>query len=735
MLADRAGIAAEYYDIAGTLHVTSDETRRAILSAMGFRVSTRAELVAELIDWDNRPWLRCCEPVHVVRQGRHPGSWLCAVPCERGEETALQVRWTLRDEQGALCYERDEGPGWEIQEERVIDGRRYIRLAFGIPADLPLGYYRAVVCTKGGEVERKATFLLIVAPARCYVSDRFLNGGRLWGLSLQLYSLRSQYNWGVGDFGDLADLVEWAGRKLGAAVVGLNPLHALKNSIPYHISPYSPNSRLFLNELYIDVEQVPECAAPEVRRRLADPSFCVQLDKLRGSELIDYEGVAQAKRAILELCYEIFLRDNFPGDEADRQPKTERGAAFDSYVKKEGDSLVRYAVFQALDEEQQAAGVTQWTNWPAEFRHPSSDAVARYQCRERKKIGFFLYIQWLAAQQMKRLAEKSVEAGMTVGFYHDLALGSDRNGADGWRYQDVLVLEADCGAPPDAFAPQGQNWGFPPVDPLRLRASGYAPFIEVLRRNLRYGGAIRVDHVMALFRLFWIPWGLPASMGTYVRYPWEDLLAILALESVRANALIIGEDLGTVPDWIRERLHEAGVLSYRVFFFERTATGEWKPPGAYPSQSVAVVTTHDLPTLSGYWEGTDIDLRTQLIGGAEHTKRTWLEERHRDKSGILAALKSEGLLPPDFSLDPGTLPVLTEELALAIHRYLARTPAWLMLVTVEDVIGVRDQINLPGTVDCYPNWRRKLPLTVEELMSDRRFERLANELRSVRGST
>ncbi|MFN3681712.1 MAG: 4-alpha-glucanotransferase, partial [Nitrospira sp.] len=266
----------------------------------------------------------------------------------------------------------------------------------------------------------------------------------------------------------------------------------------------------------------------------------------------------------------------------------------------------------------------------------------------------------------------------------------------------------------------------------RLYETGYAFFIEVLRRNLRYGGALRIDHVMALFRLFWIPQGLPASAGTYVQYPWEDLLAILALESVRAGAIVIGEDLGTVPDWIRERLEQAGVLSYRVFFFERTATGDWKAPGAYPTQALAVVSTHDLPTLVGYWEGADIELRARLSAASEQVRRRWLDERHRDKERMVAALQSQGLLPSRTSDDLCGTPTVTGELVEAVHGYLARTPAWLMLAAIEDILGVREQVNLPGTVDWYPNWRRKLPVTVEELIRDSRFERLADHLRRLR---
>lgn len=735
LLAERAGIVADYHDIAGTHHVTSDETRRAMLAAMGFRVVDRTALIEELTTWDHRPWVRGCEPVLVVRVGQDPGRWSLCVPCEEDDEGQLVVRWLIHGEQGEKHHEREEGPGGLVEEVRTIGGRRYVRLTFPLPSDLPIGYYDVKALAQSGRGTVESSSRLIVAPARCYVPETMQQGRRLWGFALQLYSLRSDRNWGIGDFEDLAAVTEWAGR-LGAGVLGLNPLHALKNSKPYHISPYAPNSRLFLNELYIAVERVAECrTAPEVRKRLADPSFRAQLEAARASELVDYNSVASAKRAVLALCYRAFLRDNFEGSEPDLKPKTARGWFFHQYVQREGEPLVQYALFQALEDERQfvQSPSVVWAEWPEQYRTPDSVAVREFMRRHMKKVRFFQYLQWLAAEQLTAAMAKTHEAGMPIGFYHDLALGSDRYGADGWRFQDVLAMKADCGAPPDAFAPEGQNWGLSPADPLRLRATAYEYFIEILRNNLRYGGAIRIDHVMALFRLFWIPRGLPASQGTYVRYPAEDLLAILALESVRAKALVIGEDLGTVPDWVRDRLAAAGVLSYRVFYFERTDSGTCQPPAAYPAQSVAVVTTHDLPTLSGYWEGGDIEARAKLgMFPTEQARIAMVAERQVDKTRILAALKAEGLLPAGMSEDPAQTPVLTEELADAIHLYLARTPAWVVLANVEDVLGVRGQTNLPGTVDQHPNWCRKLPRRVDEIMRDPRFERLAARLRAAR---
>lgn len=736
LLSDRAGIAADYHDIAGTRHVTTDETRRAILSAMGFRVADRLALIEELTAWDHRPWVQGCEPVCVVRGGQAPGEWAIHVRCEPGDDTRLHVTWVMHGENGDKQCERQEGPGLPIHAERVIGDRRYVRLAFPLPGDLPIGYYDAKVRVQGGPVPVEAEFRLIVAPARCYVPDSFHAGARTWGLALQLYSLRSERNWGIGDFQDLSTFVAWAGKQLGAGVVGLNPLHALKNTKPYHISPYSPSSRLYLNELYIDIDRVAEVrSSPDAQKRLADPAFRGQLEAVRKSGYVEYEAVASLKRTVLDLCYRAFLRDNFEGTEPDLKPRTARGWFFHSFVQKEGEPLAQYALFQALEEERQSvqSNSVVWADWPESYRTPASVAVAEFRQRHMKQIRFFQYLQWLAADQMLALRQQADEARMPIGFYHDLALGSDRYGADGWRFQDVLAHQADCGAPPDAFAPDGQNWGFSPADPLKLRTSGYQFFIELLRNNLRYGGAIRIDHVMALFRLFWIPRGMPASKGTYVHYAADDLLAILALESTRAKALVIGEDLGTVPDWVRDRLAAAGVLSYRVLYFERNGDGSLKSPSAYPAQSLGVVTTHDLPTLSGYWEGTDIETRARLgLGVSEEARQGAVAERQYDKARILAALKAEGLLPDGLSEDPAQSPVMTAELAAAIHLYLARTPAWVALANVEDVLGEREQTNVPGTVDQHPNWSRKLSRSVEEMMRDSRFDALASQLRSVR---
>ncbi len=734
-LAERAGIAADYYDIAGTLHLTSDDTRRAILAAMGFAVDSAASLTQALREWDEAPWRRPCDPVRILRDGETGAPLSCCLAIEDGKEASVAVEWQIRDEANAVLQEGQAGPGLSAVEVRLLNGQRHVRIEIPAPHGLSLGYYNLTVRAEslvGGIV---GTMRVIVAPRQCYIPPSIEANQRLWGLALQLYSLSSDCNWGCGDFTDLGRIVEWAGKELGAGIIGLSPLHALRNTAPYHISPYAPYSRLYLNELYIDLDRLQEFHGSEkAQQQFLAPEFQATLQTLRESRQVDYDAIATAKRTMLELAYSTFLTDAYSGEEPNLQPKTARARLLEQFIQSEGAPLELYATFQTLEEERrliQSKSAT-WHDWPTQFLTPGQPA-REYAKRHRKRIRFFQYIQWVAHEQLNEIRRTADQLAMPIGLYHDLALGADRNGAEAWIYQSVLALGADCGAPPDAFAPKGQNWGLPPVNPHALRASGYELIIQLLRNNFRSGGAIRLDHVMAFCRLFWIPRGRPASEGTYVQYPFEDLLAIVALESVRSKTLVIGEDLGTVPDWVREQLAKARVLSYRVFYFERGADGAMKPPGDYPAQSLAVATTHDLPTLSGFWSGEDLQVRSGLGAFPDDAacRRAW-EERQRDKAGILSALNREGLLPNGVTEDLPTAPAMTTELCHAIHTYLARTTSCIVLANLEDGLGERSQTNLPGTIDSHPNWTRKYSVRVDELLSDERLQRLGAVLRSAR---
>jgi len=732
-LADRFGIDSQYDDIYGRRHVVGADTKRAILSAMGIRTDSLEGMTTQLEMLDDAQWREPCDTVLVVRAGSTP-TWSFRMPVPAGSDDTLVIEWTVRDEAGHDVADEKIGPGCRPAEERTVAGQRYLRFDLAIPSALGIGYYDLRVRGRLKKGAVSGNLLLIITPGRCYEPPALQAGARVWGVSVQVYALRSTTDWGVGDFGDLLHCVEWAARTLRAGMVGLNPVHVLKNSRPYHISPYSPDSRLFLNTLYIDVERIPDYReSPDARRVVQESGFQSRLHAVRKNEIVDYDEVRTLKQHALEVVFADFEARHFEQRAGAREPRTDRARAFEDYCQNEGEALQTFALFQALYEHFSARSqsLSMWQDWPATYRNPASPACRRFQKSHRHRVRFYQYLQWIAHEQLSTAAAGAREFGMPIGLYHDLALGSDRGGTDAWVFQSLFALGADCGCPPDAFSPEGQNWGLPPIIPHQLRASRYRLFIDLLRRNGRYGGALRLDHVMALFRLFWIPRGMPASAGAYVRYQWEELLGILALESVRLECMIVGEDLGTVPDFVRERLADAGVLSYRVFYFERRPDGEWKAPGEYPRRALAVVTTHDLPTLTGFWRGADVDLRRRLgVYGDDAASHGAMEERLREKDGILRALEREGLMPS--SAGSSAAPDLTPDLSEAIHRYLARSPSMLMLATLEDLLGEARQINLPGTVDTYPNWSYKSSHTLDEARREPRAERLAAVLRAER---
>ena len=501
---------------------------------------------------------------------------------------------------------------------------------------------------------------LALETGRCH-QPAVLERQRLWGFMTQLYGVRSQRNWGIGDFTDLKTLIGIAAR-LGAAVVGVNPLHATQGS------PYSPSSRHALNVLYIDIEAVPGYeASPRLRKRL---------QALRDSELVDYPAVRRIKREALE---RIFARTT-PG------------------AKLRTRHLRDFAVFEALREKFGGG----WQSWPARFQDPRSKEVKVFSAKNAGRVAFHAWLQMLARDQLGAAQRHAQELGMPLGLYVDLALGADRGGAEVWSDQDAYAVGASCGAPPDEFNPLGQDWGLPPYSPRALRAKAYRPFIDLLRANMPVGGALRMDHVMALSRLWWIPAGAKPERGGYVNYPFRELLAILAAESRRARCLVIGEDLGTVTADMRAALNAAGVLSYRPLLFEN------KPSSDYPREALVCVTTHDLPTWRGYWAAHDLRLRKRLGLTVDYDKET--AARNADKERIARLLRNEGL---DLS-------------ARSAHAFIARTPSKLAMLQPEDVLEVLEQPNLPGTVEQHPNWRRKLPLELEHWPAEPRVAALAS---------
>ncbi|WP_042444212.1 malto-oligosyltrehalose trehalohydrolase [Azospirillum sp. B510] len=692
-LADRMGIERSFDNAAGSTVTASDQTVRALLSAMGVEVGDEAAALAHLDRLDGERHGRALPPAVVRRAGK-----------------AVTVPVTLPDGTRSLRYvltlERGETRSGVVGFASLPRCRRltvgdvtYAERRLPLGELTQAGYHTLRVETEHGVAETR----LILAPARCHLPAPILMGGKLWGLSAQLYTLRSAHDWGIGDFGDLRTLADIAAAR-GAAVIGLNPLHALFLDDPDHASPYSPASRLFLNPLYIDVTAVPEFLDDaESRRQVASPEFRRALETARSATHVDYAAVSRLKLPILERLFAVFQRS----------AKPERRAAFDAFWAEGGVGLERFATFQALREHFAREGKADWHRWPAEYRDATAPAVVQFAGRHADRVAWFAWLQWLADDQLRLAAERAAELGMAIGFYRDLAVGADAGGAETWMTPQAVVDAAHVGAPPDLFNPAGQDWGLPPFHPQALRAAGYQPFIDLVRANMRHAGALRIDHAMALQHVYWIPEGHPPGEGAYVAYPMEDLLGILALESQRHRCLVVGEDLGTVPDGFRERMSEAGVLSYRVVFFEWTDDGGFKGPDAYPDLALATVGSHDLATLRGWWEGDDITLKAgKGLYPAVDEEEKQRRRRDADRGALIDALRAaEIALPAGFGPDSP----YDEMLDHAVHAFLARTNAALAVAQLDDLTRERDQINLPGTTDQYPNWRRKLSMTLEEL--------------------
>ncbi|WP_243762303.1 4-alpha-glucanotransferase [Streptomyces sp. Tu 3180] len=577
---------------------------------------------------------------------------------------------------------------------------------------LPPGVHEVTATAPDG---RAARAHLIVAPPRLPAPP-----GRSYGLLVQLYSLLSRRSWGMGDLGDLGELAGWAGRTLGAGFVQVNPLHAAVPGAPTDPSPYRPSSRRFPDPVHLRIEAVPEFAHVEDRERvraLLERAGRLREAVLERGALIDRDAVWEAKREALELAHAVPLG---PG----------RHAAYRDFLAGQGRALEDHATWCALAEVHGA----DWHRWPAGLRDPRSSETARARRELADRVDFHSRLAWLTDAQLTDAQRTAREAGMPVGIVHDLAVGVHPGGADAWAQQEYFAPGTSVGAPPDAFNARGQDWGLPPWRPDRLAESGYAPFRALLRALFRYAGALRIDHVMGLFRLWWVPEGHPPTEGTYVRYDAEAMLAVLVLEASRAGAVVIGEDLGTVEPGVREALRERGVYGTSVLWFERDWEGDGRPlpPERWRADCLATATTHDLPPTAARLTGEHVDLRAGL-GLLTRPPAEERAEAAADTAEWLELLAGLGLLRGGTG---GTGTSAEEDGIRAVHRYLLRTPARLVGVWLPDGVGDRRPQNLPGTWDQYPNWRLPIadaqgrPVTLEELAASPRLRALLEVLRT-----
>ncbi|MBO9553637.1 4-alpha-glucanotransferase [Cellulomonas sp.] len=690
-LANAYGVTADYWGFDGTHKVASAGTLRAVLAALGVDASSPERIALAAAFVEDMPWRRTVPPVVVVRSGR-----LAHVPVHVAHGDPVEVWLELDPEAGG--GRRDLTQADVPVPPRSVDGRLVGRATFTLPVDLPLGWHE--LRAEGPSAGARCP--VVVTPDKLELPPA-LQGRRAWGLMAQLYSVRSRDSWGVGDLADLAEVSWLAGRELGADFLLVNPLHAAEPQAPLTPSPYLPTTRRFVNPLYIRVEDVREAAYLSAADRAlvewaGEPVRALDTDP----GPIDRDAAWTAKRAALEVVFAA------PRSAA-------RQAAFDAYVEEEGAGLETFALWCALAERYGPGA------WPDEAMDPSSDLVDAARTELADRVEFHRWLQWVADEQIADAHRAALDGGMAVGIMHDLAVGVHPQGADVWALGDVLATGASVGAPPDMYNQQGQDWSQPPWQPDALARAAYRPYRDMLRTVLRHAGAIRIDHVLGLFRLWWVPDGAPPSEGAYVRYDHEALVGILALEAHRAGAVVIGEDLGVVEPWVRDYLSERGILGTSVLWFERDMHGAPLAPEHYRPLVLATVTTHDLPPTAGYLAGEHVTIRDRLGLLTEPVSVVRAAAR-AEREQMIGVLRERGLVGDDPS---------EREIVEALHRYVTATPSVLVGVALTDAVGERRAQNQPGTDQEYPNW--KVPLAdsagqvvlVEDLFTSARLRSLA----------
>jgi 4-alpha-glucanotransferase len=687
-LAGLAGIEPSYFDIYGGHHDTPVTTKLLVLGALGFDVSSIPATRAAIAQAEEASWLRLI-PAHQVRPAERPYADLF-LP----DDGALIWAWELILEAGGSMSGTFDADALPVFGERVIGGQRvrHRRLEFG--QALPMGYHRLRI--EGAE---RCEARLILVPDRCYLPPRLApDTARLWGISTHLYTLRSATNWGIGDFSDLAQLCARAGSH-GASAIACNPFHALFPNWPDAASPYSPSSRLFLNPLYIDVTRAPYaelCAEIGSLKRMLEP--------LCSSAGVDYPNVWALKREAFEALFATFETQADAGAKQD----------FANFVAKGGERLEAFAVFSTLAEQKSDRP---WQQWPATWQSPEAAKTSGALQGHERRIAFHQYWQYVADQQLAAASASAHETNMGIGIVRDLALGIDPGGADVWMRPADFAPHLRCGAPPDYFQPAGQEWGILPLDPLRLRRDP-EPFAALVRANMRHVGGLRIDHIIGLRRQFLVPMGASAADGCYVRAPLDDLLGILALESHRNQCFLIGEDLGTVPEGFRDRMHEKNIFGYSVLYFEREGDGAFKPPHAYREKAAASIGTHDLPTWLAIWNGIDIEKRRPLGEADSAQIAALLESRRSERHNLIEALVKAGLIGSAEAPPEG------DALLDAVHSFLAMSNARLFLAQMDDLSREVEPINRPGTIE--GNWRRKLSMPLEDPACEAALVRLAS---------
>lgn len=695
-LADLVGFHRSYVDCFGKNVVARDDARQSLLSAMGYDLSDDDVIQSSITELEERAWRNMLPPVHIAKLEEQDHGLVIAVKhCDSAASISLKI---VRECGEVINQSYDLASLAEVDRTNLHDGT-FVKYYLPLPV-CEQGYHQLTL-TCGESVD---SCHLIFAPKTCY-SPQEASPEKIWGYAAQLYSLKSETNLGMGDFGDLLSLVEKSAEQ-GASAIGLNPLHPLYQNNPAHRSPYSPTSRCFLNVLYIDVTQVPnvdECQAAQTL--MATDTFKDKVAYAKNCELIDYPAVADVKYQVLELLYVDFKASK----------DKSLWAEFEAFKSAQGEDLLRLTTFDALYEQFRKLDFNAygWKAWPEAYQQHDSAEVAAFQQEHADRINYFAYLQWLAHRQLSNVAQVASDSGMPVGLYLDLAVGCDGSGVDVWSDREVYVSGAAVGAPPDAMNVLGQDWGLTPINPVALQEQGYQPLVKALRSNMQYAGALRIDHILGLMRQYWVAPGMKADEGVYITFPLEAILRIIALESRRSECVVIGEDLGTVPDGFGDIMAAAGLLSYKVLFFERWESGLFQRPESYPAQSMVTVSTHDLPTLAGWWTGKDLEWRQKLnLYPNDEMGQQERDARIGDRNLLVAALQDLNMIDND-NLPEQAPAKINDGLMLGVQRFLAEAPSHVQLIPLEDALEIVEQVNIPGTIDEHPNWRQKLPVSME----------------------
>ena len=708
-LADKLGILTEYYDAGQNRkkYEISDEVVKFFVEKLGYDASTDEAIEKSLARFENRRWQETLEPVYVVEQNN-----VCIDVVLPENEIDALAGITAVSRQNPKTYHLETSVAGT--EQKHIGHTSFARRFLTVSTPLEIGYYDLTLVVAG----RSYHSVLAVAPEKCYTNEA-LENSRLWGYALQLYSLKSRRNWGVGDFTDLKNFVDFCASE-GGDVIGLNPLNILEHNFPENASPYFSVSRLFLNPVYIDIENVPECRPgdiDEVRDRLSE---------FRNAELIQYEQIYPLKIKFMERFYERFKADK----------NTSRHKEFDDFCAREGAELNKLAVFLTLYEERCHTVWGGWRAWEEQYRNPSNPAVKAYAESHADRVGFYKFLQFEAFRQFDAAAEEVSRRGLKIGFYRDLAVGVGQDSAESWSDPDVFIADAGAGAPPDAFFPGGQKWGLGAFNPFVLKAKAYEPLIKILRANMRSTGALRIDHVMSLMRLYVIPNSKP--LGTYIMYNFADMLNIVAIESHLNRCVVAGESMGNVPDGFLDALEKKNIYSLSVLWAERAVGwgGDFNQPETYPVKAFTSVGTHDMAPLRMWWFGYDIaDMRQAGIIPNDEVMKNNYHEREQDRWKLLKALDASGLWPQDRCRQSNYIygESYPEGMAEAVNAFVASCPSKVFLTELENILEVEKRQNLPGVDrDKHPNWRRKLPVDLEDFSDNEMIKRNLAAIKRVR---